>query len=45
VAYHWKMCATNDQGKLETTVGITLLRLVGGKIVEDRYLSGEVKPA
>jgi hypothetical protein len=42
VAYHWTMTGTNEQGKFETTVGITLLRLENGKIVEDRYLSGNI---
>jgi ketosteroid isomerase-like protein len=44
VAFHWKMSGTNEQGKYETTVGITLLRLFDGKIVEDRFLSADVKP-
>ena len=42
VAYHWTMTGTNEQGKFETTVGITLLRLENGKIIEDRFLSGNI---
>lgn len=43
VAYHWTMCGTDEQGKSKTIVGITWLRIVAGKIVQDRFLSAEVK--
>ncbi len=44
VAYEWKMSRTDEQGKDKTTVGITILRISGGKIVEDRFLADDVKP-
>jgi hypothetical protein len=37
------MTGTSEQGKFETTVGITLLRLENGRIVEDRFLAGNIK--
>ena len=40
VAYLWNMTGTNEKGKFETYIGITLLRLEEGKIVEDRYVAG-----
>jgi len=43
VAYHWTMLWPAAQGELKTIVGITLLRLADGKIVEDRYLSDYAK--
>jgi hypothetical protein len=43
VAYLWKMSSTNEKGNLQETVGITLLRFAGGKIVEDRFVSADVK--
>jgi ketosteroid isomerase-like protein len=42
VAYLWTMTGTNEQGKSETNVGITLLRLEKGKIVEDRFVAGTI---
>ena len=42
VAYLWNMTGTNQQGKPETSIGITLLRLENGKIVEDRFVSGNI---
>lgn len=44
VAYLWTMCNTSEQGKDETIVGFTFLRFAGGKIVEDRFVSADVKP-
>jgi hypothetical protein len=43
VAYHWTMTGTYMQGKSWKFVGITLLRLDKGKIVEDRFLAVEIK--
>ena len=43
VAYSWTMQYTLE-GKLEIVRGITLLELVNGKIVKDRFLSAKVKP-
>lgn len=42
VAYQWTMSRTVD-GKLTKSVGITILRFKDGKIVEDRFISGDVK--
>jgi ketosteroid isomerase-like protein len=44
VAYEWEMSGTDKQGKLKTNIGITILKIRDGKIVEDRFISGEVKP-
>lgn len=44
VAYEWKMSRTDEQGKLKTTVGITILKIKDGKIIEDYFLADDVKP-
>ena len=44
VAFEWEMSGTDKQGKLKTNIGITILKLRKGKIVEDHFLSGVVKP-
>lgn len=44
IAYEWEMSGTDKQGKHMTRIGITILKLQKGKIVEDHFLSGEVKP-
>jgi ketosteroid isomerase-like protein len=41
-AYQWTMSSTVD-GKLKKTVGITILHFKDGKIVEDRFVSADVK--
>ncbi len=43
VAYRWTMCWPGEDGKVVTLVGMTFCLLKDGKIVEDRFLSGEVK--
>lgn len=43
VACEWEMSGTDKQGKPTTTVGITIIKIEDGKIVEDHFLSGVVK--
>ncbi len=45
VAYGWKMTGIDKQGNEKTFVGITILRLKNGKIVDDRFVAEEVKTA
>lgn len=43
VAYEWEMSGTDKQGKHTTNIGITILKIKNGKIVEDHFIADEVK--